>query len=87
MGTRGKHQNESNRALDAMREGGVRMKSLATIGVVAAFLTGCSEAGPFVKNVYISGNNVLTVEKCTIHNGFFVLSEENCSTETFKVNR
>jgi hypothetical protein len=49
-------------------------------------ITGCSEAGPFVKNVYRSGDNILTVEKCTIHNGFFVLSEENCSAETFKIN-
>jgi hypothetical protein len=63
------------------------LKQISLALMFCSVIMGCSEAGPFVKNVYRSGDNALTVEKCTIHNGFFVLSEENCSAETFKINR
>lgn len=65
----------------------MHFKEISWALIVYSSIVGCSEAGPFVKNVYRSGDNALTVEKCTIHNGFFVLSEENCSAETFKINR
>lgn len=65
----------------------INLSKLAALGLTVniTMLMGCSSAGPFVKNVYKSGENILTVEKCTIHNGFFILSEENCTMETFKL--
>jgi len=60
--------------------------SVAAIGV---FVSGCSQAGPFITNVSSSGPNKLLIEKCHVQLNavMWTVSNDQCTTHeiTFQV--
>jgi type IV secretion system protein VirB7 len=55
--------------------------------VLAALISGCSTAGPFVTNVSSAGPNKLLIEKCQVELNAFVgyVTNKGCSTNTIEL--
>lgn len=65
------------------------MKKIAVSLFLAASLTGCTTAGPYVTNISSDGDNGLDIEKCGVKLNAFMgtVSTVDCSSQHVKLSR
>ncbi|MNF04254.1 hypothetical protein D3C80_2037300 [compost metagenome] len=65
------------------------MKLLVAALGLAATLTGCTTAGPYVTNISSDGRNGLNIEKCAVKLNAFMgtVSTTECTSQNLRLSR